>query len=316
MLINHTCYGASIKPIECASSGAPFKPSVKKGHKEVEFAPTNLHLHRIWVQNTTTNTSRWCIRLAMVVDIVWEWYPSYWAGACYDIITVGAFTAYPHKFKHGGLRRLLQQLKEHVTEVEEGKTRLERASEVLANMEAVRAEVDELCEALCRAAMNSEAAELQGCAKRLADKTHQLVQVCEDNLVEEGITECLRACAGKVNPKQRPQSEPFVSAVHQGGGRSAAKSWKWSGTDFVKSPTEEPWVSSSTLSLCQDSDILQRLPISAGADSTQHGSQYGLYMQPGGWAGWSWGHSVACWGQSTGHQVQAMHWSHVQQGKG
>ncbi len=31
--------------------GAPFKPSAKKGHKEVEFAPTNLHIHRVWIQN-------------------------------------------------------------------------------------------------------------------------------------------------------------------------------------------------------------------------------------------------------------------------
>ena len=38
-------------------TGAPFKPSVKKAHREVEFAPTNLHLHRIWVQNDTKNTS-------------------------------------------------------------------------------------------------------------------------------------------------------------------------------------------------------------------------------------------------------------------
>ena len=31
--------------------GPPFKPSVKKGHKEVQFAPVNLHLQRMWVSN-------------------------------------------------------------------------------------------------------------------------------------------------------------------------------------------------------------------------------------------------------------------------
>ena len=36
---------------ESPHTGAPFKPSAKKGHKEVEFAPTNLHIHRAWVQN-------------------------------------------------------------------------------------------------------------------------------------------------------------------------------------------------------------------------------------------------------------------------
>ena len=31
--------------------------SAKKGNKEVEFAPTNLHLQRMWVQNEAKNES-------------------------------------------------------------------------------------------------------------------------------------------------------------------------------------------------------------------------------------------------------------------
>ena len=38
--------------------GPPFKPSVKKGHKEVEFAPVNLHLQRMWVSNETDKTGK------------------------------------------------------------------------------------------------------------------------------------------------------------------------------------------------------------------------------------------------------------------
>jgi len=46
----------------------------------LEFAPTNLHLQRIWVQNDTLKKSGF-----------------------YDTITVGAFTAHSHKSKTGGL---------------------------------------------------------------------------------------------------------------------------------------------------------------------------------------------------------------------
>ena len=91
-------------------------------------------------------------------------------GACYDTTTVGAFTAYAHKFKHGGLRRLLRQLREHVAEDEDGQTRLEKVNQILANMSSVRTLVDGFCEAVCRSAIQTEAAELGNTMATLADK--------------------------------------------------------------------------------------------------------------------------------------------------
>jgi len=60
--------------------GVHFKPSSRKNDRSLEFAPTNLHLQRIWVQNDTLKKSGF-----------------------YDTITVGAFTAHSHKSKTGGL---------------------------------------------------------------------------------------------------------------------------------------------------------------------------------------------------------------------
>lgn len=60
--------------------GIHFKPSSRKNDRSLEFAPINLHLQRIWVQNDTLKKSGF-----------------------YDTITVGAFTAHSHKSKTGGL---------------------------------------------------------------------------------------------------------------------------------------------------------------------------------------------------------------------
>lgn len=57
-----------------------FKPSSRKNDRTLEFAPVNLHLQRMWVQNDTLRKSSF-----------------------YDIVTVGAFTAHSHKSKNGGL---------------------------------------------------------------------------------------------------------------------------------------------------------------------------------------------------------------------
>lgn len=60
--------------------GSFFKPSSRKFDRALEFAPVNLHLQRMWVQNETLKKCGF-----------------------YDIITVGAFTAHSHKSKNGGL---------------------------------------------------------------------------------------------------------------------------------------------------------------------------------------------------------------------
>lgn len=60
--------------------GIYFKSSSRKNDRSLEFAPTNLHLQRVWVQNDTLKKSGF-----------------------YDTITVGAFTAHSHKSKTGGL---------------------------------------------------------------------------------------------------------------------------------------------------------------------------------------------------------------------
>ena len=51
-------------------------------------------------------------------------------GGCYDITTMGAFTAYAQKYKHGGLRRLLKQVKENTGDTTDARTRLQRVCNI------------------------------------------------------------------------------------------------------------------------------------------------------------------------------------------
>ena len=75
-----SCSGLKILICLFLLTGRFFKPSSRKGDRMLEFAPVNLHLQRMWVQNDTLRKSGF-----------------------YDIVTVGAFTAHSHKSKNGGL---------------------------------------------------------------------------------------------------------------------------------------------------------------------------------------------------------------------
>lgn len=72
-----------------AHKGSFFKPSSRKNDRSLEFAPVNLHLHRMWVHNDTLNKAGF-----------------------YDWVTVGAFTAHSHKSKNGGLIRYSLEYKQ------------------------------------------------------------------------------------------------------------------------------------------------------------------------------------------------------------
>ena len=86
---------------------------------------------------------------------------------CYDTITVGAFTAYSHKYKHGGLRRLMQQLQENTSQVE-GRSTLDQVNALLVTLTSLTAEVDVCCDSVCRAIVHVNDA--LAAAHTLADK--------------------------------------------------------------------------------------------------------------------------------------------------
>ena len=106
-------------------------------------------------------------------------------GACYDFTTVGAFTAYAQKFKHGGLRKMLRRMREVFSENLSGKPKLDSINEVLNDTIAVREGLDHYCEAVCLSAVQGDSADLNNNMAALSDKASRkcLSQMLENEFL-------------------------------------------------------------------------------------------------------------------------------------
>lgn len=91
-------------------------------------------------------------------------------GACYDIMTVGAFTAFAQKYKHGGLRRQLHQLCATLRGSSDGCITLVSVTALLNRIAAMRTAVNNYCEAVCRAAIHGDSADLNNSKAAVCDK--------------------------------------------------------------------------------------------------------------------------------------------------
>lgn len=66
---------------------------------------------------------------------------------------------------------MIHQLRESSREAEdEGKTRLDRVTEIINTLTTLKTAVHTLCEAVCRAAMQGDSAELNNTMSMLSDK--------------------------------------------------------------------------------------------------------------------------------------------------
>ena len=78
-------------------------------------------------------------------------------------------------------------------------------------------------------------------------QARQLISICESPLVEEGVKRFIEAKKDQLQQagQTRPYSDPegYLTVGKEAPMQpSPERTWKWSGTDFIKSPTEEPWV--------------------------------------------------------------------------
>lgn len=75
----------------------------------------------------------------------------------YDVITVGAFTAGALKYRHGGLRRMIQQLEQRSSRVGKDKTGHAALVEVMTEMDVLQNSTNAACDKACTAAVQGKA---------------------------------------------------------------------------------------------------------------------------------------------------------------
>ncbi|VDI01179.1 inositol polyphosphate-4-phosphatase [Mytilus galloprovincialis] len=199
--------------------GPSFKPSIKKGDKDLEFAPLNLHLQRMTVINELNDTTSW-----------------------YDIVTVGAFTAYAQKYKHGGLMKLLQHQKEFYSAdgTLSKNTKLDKACQLINSIHKLNVKVEHDCQRLYGSASNGSFSEMKSIAEQITEHVKELVNVCDNKLLQ-GSEELYNAVREEVlyqktlEMSKNELTESFTDLDME------SSTENLSGTNFKKNPSMEPW---------------------------------------------------------------------------